>query len=120
MEPEEHEKPISEEATTGPEAPSTSPIFLRFVSLVEKHFFLVFTIFFLVWMFFVDGNDFVNQYRNYQQIKDLKAQKEYYETRIKAIEDQRKALQTDPEQLERYARETYRLQRKDEEVFIVE
>ncbi|MEM6297780.1 MAG: septum formation initiator family protein [Bacteroidota bacterium] len=120
MDPEELENTIPEEVSVTPKTSSAPPIFLRVVGMVEKHFFLVFAIFFLVWMFFVDGNDFVNQYRSYQQIKDLEAQKEYYETRIEAIESQRKALQTDPEQLERYARETYRLQRKDEEVFIIE
>lgn len=103
-----------------PQEVTEEPILAQGLRVIEQNFYLVFALAFLVWMLFVDGNDFVNQYRNYRQIQELEAQREYYKERIQEIEAQRRALLTDPEKLEKYARETYRLQRPDEEVFIIE
>lgn len=114
---EEQKTSLSAQKEENEEAASVLRQALR---VIEQNFYLVFALVFLVWMLFVDGNDFVNQYRNYRQIKNLEAQREFYQTRIKEIEAQRRALRTDLEKIEEYAREEYLLQKKGEEVFIIE
>lgn len=124
----EQEEPLEEPTSTTAEEPasqteakfSSEPVLVQGVRVIEQNFYMVFTLAFLVWMFFVDGNDFVNQYRNYRQIKELEAQRDFYQERIEKIETQQQALRTDPEQLEKYAREVYHLQKQNEEVFIIE
>lgn len=124
----EKEEPQEASVSSADEAPETQtetrfssePVLLQGLRVIEQNFYLVFTLAFLVWMFFVDGNDFVNQYRNYRQIQELEAQRDFYRARIQEIEAQQQALRTDPEQLEKYAREVYHLQKRNEEVFIIE
>lgn len=54
------------------------------------------------------------------EIHDLKGQIEYY--REKTVEDKRKLneLQSDKDNIEKFARENYQMKRENEEVFIIE
>lgn len=54
-----------------------------------------------------------------KELRKLKLDREYY---IKKIEEDRRKLnelQTDNDNLEKFAREQYRMKRKDEDLFIV-
>ncbi|MGF1532557.1 MAG: septum formation initiator family protein [Bernardetiaceae bacterium] len=116
----EEEEPLHTPAPAPQPTPEAEPILGQVLRVLEQNFYVTFAVAFLVWMLFVDGNDLVNQYRNYQEIKRLEEQRAFYRKRIHQIEAQRKALITDPEKLEQYAREVHRLQRPNEEVFIIE
>ncbi len=74
---------------------------------------------FVVWMIFFDRNDLISQYSYRQELKKLEIDKEYY---IKEIEENKKntfELTSDPENLEKFARETYRMKKDDEDIFMV-
>ena len=84
-----------------------------------KSFYFVATVIFLVWMVSFDANDFVTQYQMSKKLNDLEADKEYYVQKITEVEKDRTELMSNPELLEKYAREKYFMKRPGEEVFIL-
>ncbi len=84
-----------------------------------KSFYFVATISFIVWMIFFDSNDFVTQYQMSKKLNDLEEDKEYYVQKITEVQKDRTELLSNPELLEKYAREKYYMKRPGEEVFIL-
>jgi cell division protein DivIC len=67
----------------------------------------------------LDANNLVERYGQLTELNKLKKDKEYY---TKKIEDDRRKLnelKTDNHNLEKFAREQYRMKKKDEDLFIV-
>ncbi len=74
---------------------------------------------FLVWIILLDPNNLISRVREVKNRNRLEREKEYYMGRIE--EDRRKLneLRTSNENLEKYAREQYRMKRPDEDLFII-
>lgn len=73
----------------------------------------------LVWFMFFDQNNLIQQYRYSRQLKDFRAEKEYYLQEIARDSIDLDKLKNNPEELERYAREKYLMKRENEDIFIV-
>lgn len=86
---------------------------------VVKNFYFITGVAFLLWVAFFDSNNLVQQYRLKQKLKNLQAEKEYYEKEIAEMEKRMKELNSDPVQLEKFAREKYLFKRKGEDVYLV-
>ena len=88
------------------------PPFLR------NKYFLTLTIF-IVWIVLLDTNNLIDRYRQISELHKLNSDKEYYAKKIE--EDRRKLneLKTDNHNLEKFAREQYKMKRKDEDLYIV-
>jgi cell division protein DivIC len=88
------------------------PPFLR------NKYFLTLSIF-LIWILFLDSNNLIERYNQLSELNKLKKDKEYYTRKIE--EDRRKLneLKTDNHNLEKFAREQYRMKKKDEDLYIV-
>ena len=84
-----------------------------------KSFFFIFGASFIVWMLFFDSNDFISQYRMSQKLDDLKDEKSYYIEKIEEVNNDRQALLSDQQKLEKFARETYRMKKPTEDVYVV-
>lgn len=81
-----------------------------------KNKFIVMSLMFLVWMTFFDRNGFVTHFKLYMTERNMRLDKEQYIEDIKSL----KEAQSDLEQnIERFAREKYFLQKPNEEVFII-
>ncbi len=90
----------------------------RLVSLLQNKYFLV-TSCFVVWMLFFDRNDLMSQYEYRSQVNKLEEEKAFY---IKETEQTKKDLEeltTNPEQLEKFAREKYLMKKDDEDVYVI-
>ncbi len=74
---------------------------------------------FLVWMLFFDSNDFVTQFQMSRQLSEKLEDKQYYLDKIEEVQKDRKELLSNPELLEKFAREKYLMKRPNEEVFII-
>ena len=72
-----------------------------------KNFYFIFTALFLIWMLFVDANDFVTQYKLNQQRKNLEDEKAYYQDKIAEVRNEREELLSNDKLLEKFAREKY-------------
>lgn len=74
---------------------------------------------FLIWMGFVDRNDFFSQLSLRKQLKNMEEERAYYQEKLKEVQLTRKHLFDNEENLERYAREEYLMKKDDEELFII-
>ena len=77
------------------------------------------TVSFLVWMIFIDSNNLPTQWRLTKQLWDLEDQKEYYKQKKVQIQQERAALFSNPELLEKFAREKYLMKKPTEDLYVV-
>jgi cell division protein DivIC len=84
-----------------------------------KNRYVITVIVFLVWIILLDPNNLISRAREISTRNRLEREKEYYMGRIE--EDHRKLneLRTSNENLEKYAREQYRMKKPDEDLFII-
>lgn len=84
-----------------------------------KNKYILTILVFLVWIILLDPNNLISRVRELRTRNRLEQEKEYYMARIE--EDRRKLneLRTSNENLEKYAREQYRMKRPDEDLFII-
>ncbi len=85
-----------------------------------RNFYAVTGFSFLVWMFFLDSNDFVSRFKLGAKLRDLNSEKEYYQAKIEEVEEDRKELMTNKELLEKFAREKYLMKKETEDIFIIQ
>lgn len=81
--------------------------------------YLLTIIIFFVWLLLLDSNNLISRVRELKNLRKLKSEKEYYVQRIE--EDKRKLyeLKTDNRNLEKFAREQYRMKKPDEDLYII-
>jgi cell division protein FtsB len=86
--------------------------------IFRNKYFLTISIF-ILWLFLLDSNNLIDRYKQMSELRKLKQEREYYIKKIE--EDKRKLneLKTDNHNLEKFAREQYRMKRKDEDLYIV-
>jgi cell division protein FtsB len=84
-----------------------------------KNRYVLTVLVFLLWIILLDPNNLISRAREARTRNRLLREKEYYMGRIE--EDRRKLneLRTSNENLEKYAREQYRMKRPDEDLFII-
>ena len=81
--------------------------------------YLLTIIIFVLWVVLFDSNNLISQGKEMKNLKKLRAEREYYVKRIE--EDKRKLieLKTDDQNLEKFAREQYRMKKADEDLYII-
>ncbi|MEO1050844.1 MAG: septum formation initiator family protein [Bacteroidota bacterium] len=84
-----------------------------------KNFFFIVGTCFLVWMLFIDVNDFFTQYKLSQKLKTLEKEKVYYQSKIEDVRKEREQLLSDKELLEKFAREEYLMKKPTEDVYVI-
>lgn len=84
-----------------------------------KNFYFLFTLFFIVWMVFIDSNDILTQFKLRSKIKELERQKEFYQERKAKILADREELMSNYELLEKFARERYLMKKESEDLYVV-
>jgi cell division protein FtsB len=93
---------------------------MKFLPSWMTNKYLLATAFFISWLLFFDHNDVFTTYKRNQELKDLKAKKEYYQEQIKLTQKEVDALRLNAASLERVAREKYLMKKENEDLFIVE
>ncbi len=81
--------------------------------------YVIVLVLFIVWMGFFDENSFINQRELDNEIDKLENANEYYKKQIDADQNIIENL-NDPDSLEKYAREEYKMKRENEDIFIIE
>ncbi|MBN2485063.1 MAG: septum formation inhibitor [Bacteroidales bacterium] len=74
---------------------------------------------FVVWVGLFDENNLIERFKLIRQLRRLENDKEYYLKQIEKDAARLKELQTNNENLEKFAREQYLMHRKNEEVFVI-
>ncbi|TRX53773.1 septum formation initiator family protein [Fulvivirga sp. M361] len=84
-----------------------------------KNFYILFSLFFVIWMLFVDTNDVFTQFQLNQQRKNLEDEKAYYIEKIQEVKRDREELLGNDKLLEKFAREKYLMKKPSEDLYIV-
>ena len=90
----------------------------KWVKVLSNKYLLI-TVIFLVWMIFFDENSFINHQELDSEIDKLEKSNQYYKEQI---DEDKKVIKNlnDPDSLEKYAREQYKMKRDNEDIYIVE
>ncbi|MGI4739511.1 MAG: FtsB family cell division protein [Janthinobacterium lividum] len=97
----------------------TLPRFVMPALRVVRNFYFLTALGFVVWMTVFDSNDLSKQYDMYHKWRELQAEKGYYESNIKLVQQDRAELLSSPALLEKFAREKYLMKRPGEDVFVL-
>ncbi|WP_317170018.1 FtsB family cell division protein [Mucilaginibacter inviolabilis] len=90
----------------------------RLINLVKNKFFLV-TMAFLVWMIFFDKNDLFSQYEYRKQVNKLKQERDFYKKETDQVTKELDELTSNPQKLEKFAREKYLMKKDNEDVYVI-
>ena len=74
---------------------------------------------FLLWILFFDQNNLLNRISDLRNLREMKAQKEYYAKKIANDIQRTTELETDDDNLEKFAREQYLMKKPNEDVFVI-
>jgi cell division protein FtsB len=90
----------------------------RLIDLLKNKFFLV-TVAFVIWMIFFDKNDLLSQYQYRQEVSKLKTERDFYKKESEKVTKDLDELNSDPQRLEKFAREKYLMHKDNEDVFVI-
>jgi len=76
-------------------------------------------IIFIIWLTLFDSNNLITRYKDLRELYKLKKDKEYFTNRIETDRKKLHELKTDNENLEKFAREQYRMKKPDEDLYII-
>lgn len=90
----------------------------RWFRILSNRYLLIIFIF-GIWMLFFDSNSWLVHRELNEEIDQLESNQNYYEGEIESDRSVIDQL-SDPDGLERFAREKYFMKRKNEDIFIIE
>ena len=93
---------------------------MRKFAKVITNKYLIATVFFIVWMLFIDQRDYFQQKERRDELHKLEQKKAYYQQEINKTRKELGDLQHSPAALEKYARERYLMKKDGEDIFIIE
>ena len=87
---------------------------------IRRHKYLITVLAFLVIIVFLDENSLIQRAQHRQEINDLRTEIEKYRKQYEDDTERLKELTTNPEALEKIAREKYYMKKPNEDIFIFE
>ncbi len=92
--------------------------FNRIPSAFRNKYILTIIIF-LIWLLLLDSNNLIARYKEIRELHKLRNEREYYFKKIEADKRKLNELKTDDQNLEKFAREQYRMKKPDEDLYII-
>ena len=92
---------------------------LRILLKILKNKYFLAVVAFIVWMIFFDTNSLKRQRILNARIDEIKGMRAFYMTEIAKSNQEIYELDSNPETIEKYAREKYLMKRDSEDVFVV-
>lgn len=81
--------------------------------------YLIVFIGFVIWILLFDENNLVKHRQNLIELEQLQGQVDFYRQKIEADKQKLYELQTNDENLEKFAREQFLMKRANEDVFVI-
>jgi cell division protein FtsB len=94
-------------------------MFQKVISLI-KNKYLIITIIFLVWVLFFDADNVFSHYERRVELKELEARKNFLKQETQKEMDLNKQLTSNPDVVEKMARELYYMKKSNEVVYVEE
>ncbi|HNR43113.1 MAG TPA: hypothetical protein PKL65_12845 [Bacteroidales bacterium] len=93
--------------------------FIEKIPPVLRNKYILTLVIFVIWLLLLDSNNLIARYRELKNLRRLRAEKEYYTRRIEEDRSKLQELRTDNRNLEKFAREQYKMKKPDEDLYIV-
>jgi cell division protein DivIC len=93
--------------------------FIKRIPTAFRNKYILTIIIFLIWLFLLDPNNLIARYKEMRELHRLKNEREYYVKKIEADKRMLNELKTDDQNLEKFAREQYRMKKPDEDLYII-
>jgi cell division protein FtsB len=93
--------------------------FKKYFFKYARNFYLVVGGTAIVWMCFFDRYNLLDVLQTQSRIGHLEKDLDFYQTEKQRIEDVRSVLENSDAELEKYAREEFRMKRKNEDLYIL-
>ncbi len=74
---------------------------------------------FVVWVIFFDDNNLIQHQKNLKELAQLEEQVAFYKHKIEADKRKLYELQTNDENLEKFAREQFFMKKADEDIYVI-
>lgn len=91
---------------------------MTFWAMLKRHKYLTTIAIFLLWMSFLDENNWIMRVQHKAEIATLNSEIQRYRTQFNDDTERLQELTENPDALEKVAREKYFMKRPDEDVFI--
>jgi len=94
----------------------------KFIDRIPASFrnkYVLTILFFLLWIILLDSNNLISRFRDMRKLSRLKSDREYYLNKIEEESRKLRELKTDNDNLEKFAREQYRMKKPDEDLYII-
>jgi len=92
---------------------------LKKILNIFKNKYIITTLVFFIWLLVFDKNNFLSQIELARKLNQVKEDRKYYLEKIKRDKIETQELLTNPENLEKFAREKYLMKRDSEDIFII-
>ncbi|HEY8657713.1 MAG TPA: septum formation initiator family protein [Hanamia sp.] len=92
---------------------------MKKIGYIFTNKYLVTGIAFAIWMLFFDRNDVTLQMKRIQEVNKLQESEKIMANQIADTKHELELLKTNPETLEKYAREKYLMKKDNEDLFII-
>lgn len=86
---------------------------------VLRNKYILTIIIFFVWLILFDSNNLLARFKDMRELSKLKSEREYFVNRISSERKKLNELKTDNRNLEKFAREQYRMKKPDEDLYII-
>jgi cell division protein FtsB len=93
--------------------------FIEKIPVAFRNKYILTIIVFLVWLILLDSNNLIDRYKEIRELQKMKKEKEYYQSKIESDRKKLQELKTDNHNLEKFAREEYRMKKPDEDLYII-
>jgi cell division protein DivIC len=81
--------------------------------------YLLTIVIFVVWVLLLDSNNLVARYKDLRVLRKLRLDREYYSRRIEEDRQKLRELKTDNQNLEKFAREQFKMKKADEDLYLI-
>lgn len=87
---------------------------------IRRHKYMITVLIFIVVIGFLDENSLIQRVKHRSEISELNSEIEKYRKQYEEDTEKLKELTTNPEALEKIAREKYLMKKPDEDIFVFE
>jgi cell division protein FtsB len=86
---------------------------------IFRNKYILTVILFFTWLILFDSNNLISRYREMKELSKLKSDRDYYLKKIEVDKQMLHELKTDNHNLEKFAREQFRMKKPDEDLYII-
>ncbi|MCO5232466.1 MAG: septum formation initiator family protein [Chitinophagales bacterium] len=95
-----------------------SEIYQKLQRILPNKYLVIITCY-LLYMIFLDSNNYRSQFHLWKEVQNLKKEKLSLEASLEEVKSKKEQLFSDRKKLEKFAREKYIMKKDDETLFVV-